>query len=173
MTAWPIPPAAPVTITPLPSSPAPTLQAMASPVLDLRQNSFAPKRVDDILDDVDAKPRLHGWVHVSVDVLERLGHQLVLHRVAERLELEHLTGPRAKADRETRRRGDRRRPRVSVRLTSVVLDTVGDLLEAGDSLGPSGIDADDIHGAGLQNPLVAIQIPLSLTVGDEGGGLAS
>src|SRR2546430_13744547 len=111
-------------MTPFPSSPAPTLQAMTSPVLDLRENSFAPKRVDDILDDVDAKPRLHGWVHVSVDVIERLGHQLVLHRVAERLELEHLTGRPAKAHPETRRRSDRPRPRLSVCLTSGVLHTV-------------------------------------------------
>src|SRR5712691_1336088 len=146
-------------MTPFSSSPAPTLQATAPPYrcadpelppiderrdLDLRENSFAPKRVDDILNDVDAKPRFRGWVHVAVDVIERLGHELVLHRVAERLELEDFTGRRAEADRETRSRGDRRRPRVSVGLTSVVLDAVGDLLEAGDSLCPSGVDADDI-----------------------------
>src|SRR3989442_11739188 len=102
MPAWPIPPAAPVMMTPFPSSPAPTLQAMASPVLDLRENSFAPKRVDDILDDVDAKARLRGRVQVSVDVFERLGHQLVLHGVSERLSLEHLTGRRHETDLETR-----------------------------------------------------------------------
>src|SRR2546425_12186065 len=107
MTAWPIPPAAPVTMTPFPSSPAPTLQAMASPVLDLRENSFAPKRVDDILDDVDAKARLRGRVQVSVDVFERLGHQLVLHGVSGRLGVGKPSGRGGEAGSESPRRGER------------------------------------------------------------------
>src|SRR2546428_7493549 len=110
-------------MTPFPSSPAPTLQAMASPFdppaceapnerrdLDLRENPFAPKRVDDILDDVDAKTWLRGWVHVPVDVIERLGHEIVLHRVAERLELQDPTRRRAEADPEARRPPRTRRP---------------------------------------------------------------
>src|SRR5438128_3842422 len=174
-TARPIPPAAPVTMTPLPSSPAPTLQAMASSfdALDLREDPFASIRVNDVVDDLDAQSGFRGRVHVSVDVPERLRHQLVLHRVAERLELEDLARRGADADRKTRRGRDRRPTVVGARLTPVVLDAVSDLLEAGDPLGPAGVDSDDVHRAGLEDPLVALEVPFLLAVRDEGGRLAA
>src|SRR2546425_1781171 len=97
-------------MTPLPSSPAPTLQATASSFddLDLRENFVAPIGVDDVFDDLDAEARLRGRVDVPVPMLEGLGDQVVLQRVAERLQLEQLACRGAEADGQTGGCGDRR-----------------------------------------------------------------
>src|SRR5688500_637597 len=158
-TALPMPPVAPVTMTPLPSRPAPTLQLTARPPRSrpagspelrahrsrVRQHLLAPIPLDHVLDDVDADAGLRRRQHVAALVLEGLGDQLVLHRVAQRLELEELRRRRAEADREARGRADGARPRVRVRLAAVELDALGRLLEAGDALGAARVDADDIH----------------------------
>src|SRR5438445_9062673 len=162
-------------MTPFPSSPAPTLQATASSFddLDLLENLVAPIGVDDVFDDLDAETRLVWRVHVPVPMLEGLADQVVLQRVAERLQLEQPAGRGAEADRQTCCGSDRRRPGVGVGLTVVVFDTVSDFLEARDPFGTPGIDTDDIHGPGLEDPLVALEVPLLLAVRDEGGCLAS
>src|SRR6267143_2032511 len=97
-------------MTPFPSSPAPTLQATASSFgdLDLLENLVAPIGVDHVVDDFDAEARLVWRVHVPVPMLEGLGDQVVLQRVAERLELEQLACRGAEADRKTGGGSDRR-----------------------------------------------------------------
>src|SRR5438445_7780383 len=162
-------------MTPFPSSPAPTLQATASSFddLDLRENFVAPIGVDDFFDDLDAEARLVRRVHVPIPMLEGLADQVVLQRVAERLQLEQPAGRGAEADRQTGCGGDRRRPRMGVRLTAVVFDAVSDFPEARDPFGTPGIDTDDIHGPGLENSLVALEVPLLLAICDEGGRFAS
>src|SRR2546428_4047988 len=62
---------------------------------------------------------------------------------------------------------------MGVRLAAVVFDAVSDLLEAGDPFGTPGIDTNDIHRPGLENSLVALEVPLLLAICDEGGRLAS
>src|SRR5438445_7200670 len=62
---------------------------------------------------------------------------------------------------------------MSVRLTVVVFDTVSDLLEARDPFSTPGIATHDIHGPGLQDPLVSLEVPLLLAIRDQGGRLAS
>src|SRR5271168_5246709 len=51
------------------------------------QHLFTAKSVDDLVDHLDPQARAAGWIDPSVDMPERLGHQIVLHRVAERLQL--------------------------------------------------------------------------------------
>src|SRR6267378_645206 len=162
-------------MTPFPSSPAPTLQATVSSFgdLDLRENLVAPIGVDDVFDDLDAEARLVRRIHVPIPMLEGLADQVVLQRVAERLQLEQPAGRGAEADRQTGGCSDRRRPGMGVRLTVVVFDAVSDLLEARDPFGTPGIDTDDIHGSGLEDPLVALEVPLLLAVCDEGGRFAA
>src|SRR5256885_8967940 len=100
-------------MTPFPSSPAPTLQATASSFddLDLFENLVAPIGVDDVFDDLDAEAGLVWRVHVPIPMLEGLADQVVLQRVAERLQLEQLACRGAEADRQTCGRRGRRRPR--------------------------------------------------------------
>src|SRR6267378_957860 len=162
-------------MTPFPSSPAPTLQATASSFddLDLLENLVAPIGVDDVFDDLDAQARLVWRVHVPIPMLEGLADEVVLQRVAQRLQLEQLAGRGAEADRQTGGCSDRRRPGMGVRLTVVVFDAVSDLLEARDPFGTPGIDSHDIHGSGLKDPLVALEVPLLLAVCDEGGRFAA
>src|SRR5437870_2334891 len=162
-------------MTPFPSSPAPTLQATASSFgdLDLRENFVAPIGVDDVFDDLDAEAGLVWRVHVPVPMLEGLAHQVVLQRVAERLQLEQLACRGAEADRQTGGCSDRRRPGMGVGLTVVVFDAVSDLLEARDPFGTPGVDTDDIHGPGLKDPLVTLEVPFLLAIRDEGGRLAT
>src|SRR3990170_906070 len=116
-TAAPIPPLAPVRMTPRPSSPAPTLHVMSSllgrPVSGA-QHLLAAVTIHDLIADVDPEAGLRRWIEPAIAVLDRLGHQLVLHRVAERLHLDELEGRRAEAHRQAGRRHDRRRPAVGV-----------------------------------------------------------
>src|SRR5438309_598301 len=62
---------------------------------------------------------------------------------------------------------------MGVRLAAVVFDAVSNLLEACDPFGSPGIDTDDIHGPGLENSLVALEVPLLLAICDEGGRFAT
>src|SRR2546428_4782957 len=119
-------------MTPFPSSPAPTVQATASSFddLDLFENLVAPIGVDDVFDDIDAEARPGGRVHVPVPMLEWLADQVVLQRVAQRLQLEQPAGRGAEADRQTGGCSDRRRPGMGVRLTAGGFDAVSDLLDA-------------------------------------------
>ena len=135
------------------------------------QHLLAAIAVDDLLDDLDAEARLRRRVEPAVDVLDRLGHQLVLHGVAQRLDLDELEGRRAEAHRKAGGGDDRGRPAVGVRLAAVELDPFDGALEAGDALGPPGVDADDIDGAGREDPLEAIDVPFLLAVGDQAGRL--
>src|SRR5438876_4049037 len=118
-------------ITPLPWSPAPTLQATASSFddLDLRENFVAPIGVDDVFDDLDAEAGLVWRVHVPVPMLEGLADQVVLQRVAERLQLEQLPCRGAEADRQTGGGSDRRRPNPRGRLAAGVFAAVRDIPE--------------------------------------------
>ena len=99
-TALPMPPAAPVTMTPLPSRPAPTLQVMSAPPLRSSAAAMPPTgpartfslRYRSTTSSMTSMPRpgFGGRVDPAVHMLEGLGHEVVLHRVAQRLELEQL-----------------------------------------------------------------------------------
>src|SRR5262249_47739537 len=128
------------------------------------EHLLAAKAVDYVLDHLDPEPGAGGRVDPAVDVLERLGDEVVLHRVPERLELDGLAGGRAERDREPRGGHDRRRPRGRVRLPPVRLDAVADLLETGDPLGAAGIDTDDVDGVSREDALEALECPLLLAV---------
>src|SRR5437899_5401091 len=62
---------------------------------------------------------------------------------------------------------------MGVRLATVVFDAVSDLLEARDPFGTPGIDTDDVHGPGLENSLVALEVPLLLAIRDQGARFAT
>src|SRR5687768_2637333 len=92
VTARPIPPAAPVTITPRPSRPAPTLHATAmsssagfgcpSRAGSAPEDLLTSIAIDDLLLDVDTQARLGRRIEPTVTVLDGLRHEFVLHRVA-------------------------------------------------------------------------------------------
>src|SRR5271155_901186 len=98
------------------------------------QHLFAAKSVDYVFDHLDPEAGAGGWIDPSVDMSERLGHQVVLHRIAQRLQLEQLASGRVERNRQTRRRYDRGRPRMGVRLPAIELAALRDLLETGDPL---------------------------------------
>src|ERR1700722_6612639 len=68
-----------------------------------REHLFAAKSVDYLFDHLDPEAGAAGWIDPSVDMSERLGHQIVLHRIAQRLQLEQLAGGRVERNRQTRR----------------------------------------------------------------------
>src|SRR5262249_57385483 len=107
------------------------------------EHLLAAKAVDDVLDHLDPEPGAGGRVDPAVDVLERLGDEVVLHRVPERLELEELARGRAERDREARGGHDRRRPPVRGRLPPVPPGAGAELLGNRGSLGAAGGRAGD------------------------------
>src|SRR5262245_33015720 len=84
----------------------PAFAGMMDPVRSLSQILFAAIAVHDVLDHLDAEAGTARRVHPPFDMLERLGDKVVLHRVAERLQLEQLAGRRIERDRQARRSDD-------------------------------------------------------------------
>src|ERR1700737_5242184 len=61
-------------------------------IISWRQDLFTAKPVYDILDHFNAEAG-SGWrIDPAIHMLEWPGHQIVLHRIADRLELEQLAG---------------------------------------------------------------------------------
>src|SRR5580704_13021870 len=138
-----------------------------------RQNLFAPVAVYHVLDNFNAEARADGRIDPALNVFERLGHQIVLHRIAERLELEQLASRRIKRNRQARRADDRRRPGMSVGLPAIEFASFGNLLKSRDALGATGIDANDVDGAGRQHTLKLLKRPFALAVGNARRGLGA
>src|SRR4051794_14638902 len=138
-----------------------------------RGQLLTPEVLDDLFVDLDPEPGSRGRVDPSADVVDRRRHEVVLHRVTQRLELEELAARRAEGDGEARCAHDRRGPGVSVRLTLVGLDAIAHLLEAGDSLGPPGVHADHVDGARREDPFVPLDGPLLLAVRNRSRRLAA
>src|SRR5260221_9266341 len=178
-TAAPMPPVAPVRMTPRPSRPAPTLHVIAILLWHGPQRAgpsasaehpLAAVAVDDLLDHLDPEPRPGRWVEPAVTVLDRLRHELVLHRIPERLHLDQLEGVGAEAECQAGRRDDGGRPAVGVGLAPVELDPLHRALEAGDALRAAGVDAHDVDGAGRQHAFEAVDVPFLLAIRDQARG---
>src|SRR5579883_2859021 len=89
----------------------PNMRRATSPSIacSLRQDFFTAVPVDNLLDNFDPKTRSCWRIHPAVDMAEGLSHEVVLHGISQRLELEQLAGRRIEGDREARRRSEERR----------------------------------------------------------------
>src|SRR5260370_31399056 len=85
-------------------------------VISLRQDLLAAEAVDHFLDHLDAEAGTTRRIDPAVDMLERLGDEFMLHRIAKRLQLEELAGRPVGRNRQARRRDDRRRPGMRIGL---------------------------------------------------------
>src|SRR5438876_2271636 len=108
-----------------------------------------------VLDHLDTQADAAGRLHPAVDRLERCCNQLVLHRIAQRFDLEQTARGRGERHGQTGCADDRGGPGMSVRLSTSDLDALADLAEAGDALGSARVDADNVHGARAENAFVA------------------
>src|SRR5438876_3889833 len=68
-----------------------------------RQDLFAAEPVDHLLDHLDSEAGARGRKDPTLDMLERPGHQIVLHGIAQGLQFKQLAGGRIERNRQAGR----------------------------------------------------------------------